>query len=443
MRRIALILVIAILIFGLLPGQTHALSAAQTQVFQEGVYGFNTELDNCTGSSINVSTFGSGSGTWQSGLTPPYILEQFAIETLKDVASKAGVPSTDAVTQEHVIALVAFMFGEGGDINNNDLFNPLNTGINAPDLLATSNAANGVQSFKSFDAGVEATARTITGSNQSRLAAVLVQPASSAEQFMQALTYFQNYAGNKFWAAASLPPNQDSYYKQRLILIQEVRNNYANIAGLVLGTPAKEFINNTTDKAKLQFNPTSGSGSPVGTAATSTGGVCVGSGGSGVVAGNIVKTALGLAWPNQGHGNQQADATTAYQQAMPTYNGSTGELPYSDCGVFVATVMVASGADKNYPKRGTGIQLSYLQSSGKYQILNNVNSTAGLLPGDILIFNNGAEGHTYIYTGPYKGSDGATYNAAAASLTQHVPQADYAYFTQAGNHFTVARLKGN
>jgi hypothetical protein len=37
------------------------------------------------------------------------------------------------------------------------------------------------------------------------------------------------------------------------------------------------------------------------------------------------------------------------------------------------------------------------------------------------------DGHTYIFTGPYKGTDGKLYNAAAASHYDHVPQADRWY----------------
>ncbi len=204
-----------------------------------------------TGGETNTGI--NGGGSWNSGLQPPYILEQFAIETLKDVAQKRGVPENSAVSQEHVIGLLAFMYGEGGDINNDDLFNPLNTGINAPELLAGNNATNGVQSFKSFDAGVEATARTMVGSNQSRLADALIDPNTTADQFMHALAYYQQYPGNHFWAEASAPPNQDAYYQQRLTLVQQVRSNYQDIAALEIGTPAHELIEGIRDISKLRF----------------------------------------------------------------------------------------------------------------------------------------------------------------------------------------------
>jgi hypothetical protein len=345
-----------------------------------------------------------------------------------------GVPESSTVTQDHVVALIAFMFGEGGDINNNDLFNPLNTGINDPNLVSGAAHGDGTQSFKSFDAGVEATARTIVGSNQSRLSAALIQPSSTAEQFMYALTYYDKYLGNKFWAAASEPPNQDKYYQQHLQLVQQVRSKYADIAGLVLGTPDKEQLLNETDKTKLVYHPVGDVSSPTDLVAASPGDAnCLG---SGVVAGSIVNTALGFAWTTTGHGNQKEDATEAYQNAMPLYNGSTGDMPYSDCGVFVATVMVASGTDPNYPKRGTSVQQQYIEDHPElYQTFTGVTSTAQLLPGDILVNSQ----HTYIYVGSQ--SDG--YNSVGASLHTHVPQVSNAFFVENGEPFLVARFIGS
>ncbi|MBI5357950.1 serine hydrolase, partial [Candidatus Saccharibacteria bacterium] len=152
------------------------------------------------------------------------------------------------------VALVAFALGEGGDINNtSSKFNPLNTGLNAPELLAGGNAVDGTQAFKSFDAGVEGTARTMLGSYQNRLAKTLSDENTTAKDFMKALTYYGRYKGNKFWAAASLPPNQDSYYHERLSLVNTVKKDYANIASLVIGTDALEQQQGTKDKSKLTF----------------------------------------------------------------------------------------------------------------------------------------------------------------------------------------------
>jgi hypothetical protein len=161
--------------------------------------------------------------------------------------------------------------------------------------------------------------------------------------------------------------------------------------------------------------------------------------GGGVIAGDIVKTALNLAWPTQGHGKEKGDATpppNGYQIAMPKYNGATSDDPWSDCGVFVATVMVATGADESYQRRETSSQIDYIKKHPeKFDLFTSsdyVFKSDKLLPGDIMI----QDGHTYIFTGPYKGGDGKLYNSAAASLHDHVPEADNWY-----PGFYVARVK--
>jgi len=166
---------------------------------------------------------------------------------------------------------------------------------------------------------------------------------------------------------------------------------------------------------------------------------------NGVVSGDIVKTALGLAWPDRGHGYNKSDATTAYQSAMPKYNPSSAkanDYPYSDCGVFVATVITAT-YDPNYQKRGTSSQIDYIQNHPEkftfFTSSDYTQSTEKLQPGDILI----KPGHTYLFTGPYKGSDGKLYNSASASWNSpggpdrgHVPEATNWY-----SGFSVARVK--
>jgi len=145
---------------------------------------------------------------------------------------------------------------------------------------------------------------------------------------------------------------------------------------------------------------------------------CTTAGGNGVVLGSIVQTAIGLAWPtNQGHdvsgqstAKQNASATAAYQAAWD------GASDMTDCGAFVATVMIKSGADTNYPQSGTGAQAGYVRSSSKYTVFSPTNS-AELKPGDILIENSGAIGHTMIYVGPQTGG----YLVVDASWHSHTP----------------------
>ena len=152
--------------------------------------------------------------------------------------------------------------------------------------------------------------------------------------------------------------------------------------------------------------------------------------------GDIVKTALTLAWDTAGHGHSPKPG---YQTAEATYNGSTGYDELTDCGVFVATVMVMSGADKDYVRRLTRSQRAYVRASPKYDVFEDLTNEGQLRPGDIFVH----DGHTFIYTGNYIGGDGKTYNAASASLNQHVPEASHVYFADSRGHYTVARRKSD
>lgn len=144
---------------------------------------------------------------------------------------------------------------------------------------------------------------------------------------------------------------------------------------------------------------------------------------NGVYSGDIVKTAMGFAWPSGDHGPNKQDATSAYQTGMPQYNNATSD--YSDCGGFVATVMHASGADKDYVGVYVPNQYNYVAKSTtvKYQIIKGVKDTSNLQPGDILIYinpSNPGDSHTFIYVGKQSNFDG---DGAAASLGGHVPEA--------------------
>lgn len=152
---------------------------------------------------------------------------------------------------------------------------------------------------------------------------------------------------------------------------------------------------------------------------------------SGVVAGSIVQTALGLAWPEAGHGKEKADATAAYQTAMPNVEGGDpGNDAWSDCGVFVATVMRSSGADPDYPLRTTTVQQPTLEKeSTKYKDLGVLSNSAEVQPGDIFI----GGGHTFIYIGPQTGAKYGGRSVAEGSWHDHVPEVDHVLADYGGN----------
>ena len=146
-----------------------------------------------------------------------------------------------------------------------------------------------------------------------------------------------------------------------------------------------------------------------------------------------VNTALAYAWP--GLHSPAMEPKPAYKNAPPT--GSD----YSDCGVFVSTVMRRSGADPGYPASGTANQENHVRNSNKYSLvqLGPSNSLNDLKPGDILIVNvgsgEGGLGHTYIYLGSGK--------KASASLNGWAPRVDNnaSLISSQGPYYLRARLK--
>lgn len=134
--------------------------------------------------------------------------------------------------------------------------------------------------------------------------------------------------------------------------------------------------------------------------------------GNSAVSGNIVETAIGYALtsPASDTMNKKSDARDTYQAAKQQYNPSVDS---TDCGGFIATVMIATGVDVNYPKVSVATQTAYVKSHpDKYLVILNPKAS-DLQPGDILLSN--AAGHTTMYTGK------TPYSSVDASLGQRVP----------------------
>lgn len=166
-------------------------------------------------------------------------------------------------------------------------------------------------------------------------------------------------------------------------------------------------------------------------------------GGSQVPKGSIVETAGKLAWDHYVSLDYGLDIY-AYGKAesRPEYVAAASKLSsdwhtayFTDCGVFVSTVMRTSGEDPDFPKRGTGVMMGYVQNSNKYEFFKP-NSMGELEPGDILI----RYGHIFIYTG--KRNDSPTGMFQGASLGRRPPSGHPAYLVDYDNnqHY-VARLK--
>lgn len=137
---------------------------------------------------------------------------------------------------------------------------------------------------------------------------------------------------------------------------------------------------------------------------------------NGVVAGNLVQTAINFALETpikvDGIKINKADARSTYQVAKPKYNSAPD---WTDCGGYVATVMIAAEIDTSYPTVLVSTQLAYVRAHPeKYEVIEGA-SLSDLRPGDILFVSNETYGHTTIYTGK------STYPSVDASLHERVP----------------------
>lgn len=158
--------------------------------------------------------------------------------------------------------------------------------------------------------------------------------------------------------------------------------------------------------------------------------------------GDIVKTALSLAWPMiNGHRDEHGpyDPSPAYRQALTEigwYDNANGEN-FSDectkkggsCDVFVATVMRFSGADPDFPIY-LGTQKGYLRDhTEKYDAYDA--ASVDPQPGDIRIENSG--GHIILIVELPEGGLGV----ASASHCDRSGDLTHYYFDSG----TIYRLK--
>jgi len=266
MKRIGWLLLV--LSFCLISVPASALSAKDRHsLYTDSEYYWGDQVKTSTcgaNGTLDIATAvdSPANSTWNSGEQPPYYLEDYVINILKDTAQKLKVPESSAVTQEHVLALVAWAYAEGGNIANSGAFNIWNTGINRQDLLSTAHSASGLQSFKSFDAGVEGNAISLTQGYQSRIGKAVTQPNNTAKDVMHAIAYYDETAGNKAWAwgpspndpQAVLTFNHTTYIGSLLSNLSSTEKNYTNRATVVLG-PGEENDHHV-DASKLVYHST-------------------------------------------------------------------------------------------------------------------------------------------------------------------------------------------
>ena len=252
MKRV-FFLVFAILTNAILLGQASALSTNDwNSILNNSIY-FNGQQQTCTSSIVNngsVAAIDTSKAAWTSNSQSPYYLEQYVVNILQDIAQTLGVPQSNTVTQEHVVAMIAWAWGEGGNsgINgNNEAFNVWNTSISDPSLVAGGNNSGSFKSFKSFDAGVEANTLSMLGSYQSRIGAVLSNPNTTAEQVLTTIADYNLYPGNLGWTSGS----STGYLTSLLTILTQTRQDYSQMATAEIG-PGKTFSDHVSGSL-LQF----------------------------------------------------------------------------------------------------------------------------------------------------------------------------------------------
>lgn len=107
---------------------------------------------------------------------------------------------------------------------------------------------------------------------------------------------------------------------------------------------------------------------------------------------SIANAAISFAWPTKEQ-SKDNNGTNLYQAV---HDGIwPRDLVYKACDRCVAMAVLWSGTDDQYPT-GTPNQLSYLQSSSKWELvgMSNELGIGDLAPGDVFVRN----GHTWVYT---------------------------------------------
>ena len=142
----------------------------------------------------------------------------------------------------------------------------------------------------------------------------------------------------------------------------------------------------------------------------------------------------------------RADAKPEFIEAALALQDDVTIAYFTDCGVFVASVVHLLGLDPDFPVRETWTQFAYVKDSNRWETFVPAGE-GDLRPGDILV----REGHIYIYVGEYWSEvDERHYRAVGASLYTRPPSGHHLYLTgksskdrSSDQPFSVARFRGD
>ena len=187
---------------------------------------------------------------------------------------------------------------------------------------------------------------------------------------------------------------------------------------------------------------------PPGSGGTTSGTCDSSSTGSGNAAA-IVEYAMKYAWDElygKVNGCTPKPAYIEPYEKLYSYTGRCGAKDYSPCDQFAGTVMITSGADKDFEKSFATYQSNYMEShTEKYTKISTPKSTREVLSGDIFVTNPGIpgdkknHGHIMIYVGdqPSNKPDGDIRNGSKDKYAPSAASTGY-YF---GAGIDAYRLK--
>lgn len=249
-------------------GVINAISDSDLKDLRSGWPAYRSNGDDENGKcATGGGTGGSPSAgetfvAWNSGIEGPYIMEQYIIEVLKYIADFKGAPREDVVTEEHAAALLAFAWGEGGDINNRSVFNLFNTSAlrDDPEAMPYANGGgDGRQAYASFDVGIKATGGTMLLPRYTRIIEALLDKNSDASKVLYNYTHYTQFPGNGWWAEQNKIDGEEAYYQKMMGFLRGMKSNYRNRASTIIGTEAYEQRTGARDPSKLVY----GGGAPV------------------------------------------------------------------------------------------------------------------------------------------------------------------------------------
>ena len=370
----AFVVTMALVLAGILPASTYALSSSQLDFFAENnILFYDPDSGSCGYNSV-----GSYSGTASAGLTE---LQAGFVDTYHSIAEKLsigyGLPWETVIAQ----GILESTAGTSTFARERNNFFGIGAYDSNPDAAFRYDTPE--DGWRGYYENIRKTATyrlhgVFTGEN-------ITNPYVYAETIK-----VSGYA-------------TDSNYVDKLNSIIPAVENRARESGWMLSAELAvkypEMLSNAAANA-------AGSNEIIASDTSVDYSTCNYSVGAGN--GNINSTAIGLSWPDRNHA--PTDPIQTYRDALLAPNG-VGTRRQGDvcsiggysCDAFLATVMRYSNVDPNFPCCGSAMQHAYLNNHPElYEKIPNLGNTSNLQPGDIRAKDGHVEIVVRLDTGVYK-----------------------------------------